>query len=525
MEAEIAARIEEAIGFGGIVDATFARLIKTRLGKIHVQKRYRIKTQKSLLEKILSRQSEPDGKSYSVQDVKDVVGFRFVCHFQRDVEEVVLALMESVYDQETREFDSIHEATIYTTNAPNQTLFADRIKESLSKKVSQVTVDKKSSAYTSVHLIVSRKRDIFEVQIRNVFEDAWAEIEHALKYKAPKGNLSPAVVRHLVGLNAYMQASMFYSELILQDSIDSAEQANKAEVRVLKDDADEVSQLPQSVQKLVKSLESLRSEKNWAAVFSKLEAFSEQNPEILKRPNVLYYVDMEMGILDIKLKRPLEAVARYENLRKLFPDRAIIYSRIADAYRVMGDFQTAIDYLLPISTKLASPSNTKKELEFLRVHPFTLAHSYWRIDKPRLSYETLKEAEKSGLIPYEGKELTFLNCTAYYLLDMARVEKNEVATDVLADLYQSFLKFSVKSGMFWSQLDTFMLICDLLGYSQEVVECANLLESMIVYEGDVPTIILASGELHSIASIAEIEVVRGHCNRLKRKHLAILKSS
>lgn len=128
---------------------------------IHVS--HRIKTMKSIKGKLRDRHNEfPD-----VNSLYDLLGFRVICYFQEDIDEIAELIAGSFRIDWSRSKDRREHA------------------------------DPTSFGYTSLHYICALPEDAecpdvlrhlwFEVQIRTILMHSWAEIEHDLGYKTEFG--------------------------------------------------------------------------------------------------------------------------------------------------------------------------------------------------------------------------------------------------------------------------------------------------------------------------------------------------
>lgn len=518
MTDSVDACLEAARRWSILVDAMLEELLIDKLSHVHVQKRARVKSKSSLIKKIEGKQKE---KNYSLNDVTDVVGFRFVCHFQNEVEQVVDALLDKIIGSgDRRDFDQLVEARIYVSSAPNQQTLLEQLKLVFAKHKTKVKIDVKDSRYTSVHMVVQRKaNEKFEIQVRNVFEDAWAEIEHALKYKGGRSELSPSADRHLQVLNTFVQACSEYSEKILLDSLGDTH-SNSLVVKELFEDQEDLKRMPVDARTLIQNAIELRRLRKYSDAITNLSDFVAANDQLINSNKLVKYsVLMERAICYLKTGKIQAAINDYSELKNENPNRALIYFRLADAYRIVKDFQEAIKYLELIPSKIQIEGNTKQEREFLAKVPFTLAHSYWRLHEPERAIDILDAAIAAGTIPWKGGEMSLINCYAYYQLEVAKVRKTVVPAKKLQGAYDSLLQCSVKNGYHWAELDTFMIICDLLDKKQEAVECAHLLSKMLTYDVDdePPKIKRIDGSVYDVP-LEEIEIVRSHIDRIVKKH-------
>jgi ppGpp synthetase/RelA/SpoT-type nucleotidyltranferase len=509
--------LEKAQRWQQTVNATFEEmLLDEPLKNIHVQKRMRVKSKASLANKITKKKAE---KPYALTDVTDIVGFRFVCHFQKEVEMVVDTILAKAQRKDDHDFEKLLEARVYVSPAPNQQALLEGLKVVFARHGLPTETEVKASNYTSVHLVIQKKQgQVFEVQIRNVFEDAWSEIEHALKYKIEKGVLSPSVGKHLKTLNTFTQACSEYSENILFD-YDDGLRSGAPQVRELEDE-EELKTLPQDVYKVIKDSQSLRHSGKFKDGIDLLTEFIDKNAERLAPGTDLqYFVVMERSLCHLLDGRTQAAITDYSTLLKTHPDRGLIYLRLGDAYRVDKDFREAVRYLELIPSKLNGGKNTAKEVELLEAYPFMLAHVYWRMKEPCLAVKILDEALENGIlkIQTDGDELRFTNCYAYYKIDCAQKLGVQVPISELKVFYEKLSRLGISNGRYWNELDTYLLICERLGKTQEAKLCAEMLNKAISYpvEGEGPKIVLVGGTVKEVP-LEEIEVVRAHIDRVQK---------
>lgn len=143
--------------------------------------RVRIKRPESAADKILRKPSDfPEGLvPQSCGNMSDAVGARITVYF--------LAQMPLI-DRELRNCESLE---ISESRPPVAYLGEDLIKRLC---LSHLERQHKDSGYASIHYILRlressvdpAKRPWFELQVRTLVEDTWAEIEHVLGYKPNK---------------------------------------------------------------------------------------------------------------------------------------------------------------------------------------------------------------------------------------------------------------------------------------------------------------------------------------------------
>lgn len=147
-----------------------------------------------------------EGATYSADNVTDVLGCRYVTLYQSEIPRIVMELLKAIEaynkDDENDPIDA-SEFVIYTNRTSNDPI---SISDDTSRIVKTSPLFKdvpfsirepesRKSAYSSVHLVFSHdvsiqhagkeevsERTFFEVQIRDIFEEGWGEVQHDLLY-------------------------------------------------------------------------------------------------------------------------------------------------------------------------------------------------------------------------------------------------------------------------------------------------------------------------------------------------------
>ncbi|WP_455382015.1 tetratricopeptide repeat protein [Salinispira pacifica] len=171
----------------------FQRRLKQSLHRIPVPAtvKYRVKGFESLYEKLL-RKLKSTGQHEGVVQVTDLLGIRVVCAFIEDLNKAEEQIRQSL--------DVIE----------------------VERKGSNFTV--KEFGYESTHYLVRVPDDIVdsfhvdadvvcEIQLRTILQDAWAEVEHELVYKAEFTPFDEPLRRKLAALNA----NLSLSDIIFQE--------------------------------------------------------------------------------------------------------------------------------------------------------------------------------------------------------------------------------------------------------------------------------------------------------------------
>ncbi len=171
----------------------FQRRLKQTLHRIGIPAtiKYRVKGFDSLYEKVL-RKLKLTGQHDGVVQLTDFLGIRIVCAFIEDLNKAEEQIRQSLEVMEVE------------------------------RKGSNFTV--KEFGYESTHYLVRVPDDIVdsfhvdadvvcEIQLRTILQDAWAEVEHELVYKAEFTPFDEPLRRKLAALNA----NLSLSDIIFQE--------------------------------------------------------------------------------------------------------------------------------------------------------------------------------------------------------------------------------------------------------------------------------------------------------------------
>lgn len=132
---------------------------------------YRVKDTKHLIEKIIRKNPKCLGAGNSLsknnyeQEITDLMGIRILLLFKEDWLEVHDYLMGMYKDV------LIEPPFAYVREGDDTRLYEDRIEI------------RKEKPYRSVHYVIrSNKGLAIEIQVRTLYEEAWSEIDHKLRY-------------------------------------------------------------------------------------------------------------------------------------------------------------------------------------------------------------------------------------------------------------------------------------------------------------------------------------------------------
>lgn len=154
----------------------------------------RIKSFKSYYQKVLRKRADCAAEASSLVTLTDMIGIRVICAFLEDLD-IVEQQIQAAFD----------------------------VKE-IERKGAEQTF--KEFGYESVHVLVAIPPDcipeqalplpddtVCEIQIRTILQDAWAEVEHELIYKAEFSPFDKPLRRKLASINA----SLSLADIIFQE--------------------------------------------------------------------------------------------------------------------------------------------------------------------------------------------------------------------------------------------------------------------------------------------------------------------
>jgi ppGpp synthetase/RelA/SpoT-type nucleotidyltranferase len=214
---------------------------------------HRVKTTGKILEKVKRKRDE--GRSeYGVNRVSDIVGFRLVTLFSSEVIGVVAQLLDLIMHRPELGVSpfvkgKVMEILIFDNRPKEDPLsivaavrsaaiergYKEDLKNQWEERILQVKTNK--TGYSSVHVVCycetpaldgvvgSAGEMPVEIQVRTIFEDAWGEIDHKLKYKPTDGKGKSIDAEgwrtHLIALKTISDGCVQYSEIIRRQSLAS----------------------------------------------------------------------------------------------------------------------------------------------------------------------------------------------------------------------------------------------------------------------------------------------------------------
>lgn len=479
---------------------------------------------------------------YGPKNVTDGCGVRVVTLFQHDVLAVVKILLEMIKrDSSLALFpfkeDGLHEIKIFTNRPegdpyaiPNQVRklvetfgFADRIRPPESKE----------SGYSSVHLIVDVEIELeraygpsrstavpMEIQVRDIFEEGWGEIDHALRYKPDGQRLSDEhqeIKRWLSNLNAlktHCDGCSQQAWIIKERGIPGPDMASLVETTRSTETTQEaiawlLDVLPSKFHDLVRRIYELRARAQrimdryiardmFDQTLRLLDQLAEEAANhldvltIIERP-VRYQIEMERAFCFlVGSKEDLqEAVKIYDNMHEQYPQDVVPYYRHGMTMRKLKDIDASIK-LFKKGLELLDKDRTIGEDHWVKAAlPRNFGFSYWKLakklsDDPRQSrqrFAHLRKAHHYTEIAYKAKttddleRLQTVNNLIYftwkYLSLRPQGYKTINKTRLEALLAELEPMANIETSEDFESLETLCVAHKLLGNKDKAIAAAN----------------------------------------------------
>lgn len=157
-------------------------------GIMRPEHEHRVKAFERLVEKIARKQAEGKAITKPFEDIEDIAGVRVVCYFREDVK-AIRKIIESGKDFSVHEIVEIKSTSIKKTK-----IVRDASGQELSRSE---TSNPRQIGYSATHYIVTLTKgrtglieyeDLkgikCEIQVKTIFDHAWSQVEHRLRYKS-----------------------------------------------------------------------------------------------------------------------------------------------------------------------------------------------------------------------------------------------------------------------------------------------------------------------------------------------------
>lgn len=233
------AKVQQNYGFTDRLKGPQKILLKVQRKREEGRERLRSEGPTAEVQKLLS---------YEPRHLTDAWGCRFITLFQSEIPATIRAILMALSDYNRKHFALpiiLKEFVIYTNRPLGDPLsIADETKDIVSNSVFAGQIlngdtiirppENRKSAYSSVHFVFSKavKDDscptisslAFELQVRDIFEEGWGQIQHHLLY-SEKDNLATPLLEqnkteqwrpHLNALKIFVDGCSQHASLIKQ---------------------------------------------------------------------------------------------------------------------------------------------------------------------------------------------------------------------------------------------------------------------------------------------------------------------
>jgi ppGpp synthetase/RelA/SpoT-type nucleotidyltranferase len=469
----------------------------------------RIKTKQDVYDKVLRKRKgnrkEKPKPDYEPESMTDVAGVRIVTLFQPDIVSVVSHLIKMVQRHETTpespiDKDGLKEVLIFTNRPDNDPLAVAQSVFQIVNDAGYSSVCKppqaSESGYSSVHLIVTTSVDVdsggnqvtrkpfpVEIQIRTVFEDAWGEVDHRLRYRNARKPIEEddgderleTWKPHLNALKTYVDGCSQYADIIKMQAIDTSA-SNVAEPRfkpieTVQQALAVFSAHPDTIKEKLRRayfarermINAERGEQKFQAAVETIEEFeriekeehtflSSSGPQ---STTLDYFLKMEQAFASMQRRDEQglrKAVEIYKALSSKHPNDPALYYRWGTALADLKEPERA----LPIMEHGVSCLGKEQEGHWLAAAiPRNVAFAYWRLsEKDSDPAGKLKLLEKAfdwavraqrAAQPGHPQEVQALNSAIYYVVEHAAIARATGKAPIANPTFDADLKKFVDS--------------------------------------------------------------------------------
>ena len=353
----------------------------------------RVKPEDKLIEKKSRKLS--DKPEYSLLDITDVIGIRFVTLFREEMPKIFEKLIDIICHTDSLNpnpfcKDHIEEVIIYHTNPYDD--IKHRIEEIIKEKAVNPTKEFKpvhlKDSYSSIHIVTRLNHKVpklsadyhipLEIQIRTVFEDAWGEIDHKYGYVLREGKDTGTpiknaefVLKHLKILKKFSDACAEYADAIHfeaspynQDNIESGKVISVAtddalieKFRELGVSGDLISayQAARDARKEAQEVVETNHQNGTTLLMQAAEKFrelaepyTEEDIIVDNKPSYLFYYYSKMNeavclLSSYKNENIKAALNIYTNLEDKYSGFPLLHMRIGQAYSKLGQSDEALE--------------------------------------------------------------------------------------------------------------------------------------------------------------------------------------
>lgn len=461
----------------------------------------RVKTKPDIYEKVLRKREEPDKQNYEPQTMTDVAGIRIVTLFQPDLVDAVSHLLKMIKQDESvtvRPFikDELREVLVFTnTSRKNPLSVTNQIIEVVRAAGFENALKdpmESESGYSSVHLIVQAMAETeyatgksklmpfpVEIQVRTVFEDAWGEVDHKLRYRdRRKSDTTPLDERlmtwlpHLNALKTYVDGCTQYADIIKRQAIDFSPRARRfLPIESTQDALAEFSDCSEELKHKLRQAYSARERMTDASAAEDRIRFAAETVEEFERiekeeqtfltedseqaRRLRYYLRMEQAFAHMQRRDEAEvdstalqiSISLYEKIADEFNTDPVVFYRWGLALAFANKHAEAIPQFKRASEVLTVQWGKHWLCSAI---PRNLAMAYWRLSEveqdngKRLALlkdaHDLTEGALDKCDPGSRQETHVLNSMIYYAVEYMMFNAPGAAQPFQVDLFAKYVE-------------------------------------------------------------------------------------
>ncbi|KJE36338.1 hypothetical protein UF64_04080 [Thalassospira sp. HJ] len=540
--------------------------VMTYLRKIRFSEKsyiYALKSRTKSTEGIISKvkrkrkgaQKGSDNWRYEIHHMTDGFGIRIVTIFQSDIVQVVKDLIDIInhkHEENPIRKGRIFEAKIYT-NRPKDEENSVHVKvqsiinnanltfENGAYEVETEGPENKKSGYSSIHIVAyvesnsgtgnssrTKPKDIaFEIQIRDIFEEAWGEIDHSLRYIARReeeGEENRFVAQwrpHLNALKAFADGCSQHASLIKRNAIDAAKFADEDANKSI-DSADETlpilfDVLPSEHHSLLREVYELRDSainetspaehrskmRETRALLEKVKSkltTDQLNRQTEDDRDVEYHINMEIAFCHDpdSIEEINQAITIYRQVAEQFRDDTLAAYRCGLLERNNDNLEESLAWLQQAAQRISRDSTVGSRDWIHAAVPRNIGYTNWLIferdttgkttdfhsidEAIRLSQLAYNRAEELGLDAGERRKA--LNNHVYFLMRKIQASNSQKKADKqellkICTNLDSLLETHTHTAIY--SLDTLWKAYQLLGEEiKAILKHDQLVDSLIM---------------------------------------------
>jgi len=378
------------------------------------------------------------------KEIDDIFGLRVLCLFEQDIlltHRYILEVLKPSY--KLKEFELFNWQKDY-----HDKQYSDLLIKEVEKRFESVKIEHnpKRSGYKSIHykIEINHAGEDYpiEIQLRTLFQDAWAELEHTLSYK--KGPIHPHIKKSFDLLARDLETN---DSLVahLKDISDKEISGRKYSLEnigphkylyydyeLIPDIFKELGDVKKKYKKYERQISKINPREKGKDWLKKLKEAKKLYTIIIRSisgedvddPKVDYWKEMEKAFFQFCEGNYDKAMEIYEQQKKKYPDRYVVYFRIGEIYFIKGEITDALIAFDTCESLL--PENDFSNYENIFRLKIKFGYIYWLLGEEYIDIALRQIIEAKKIYDdnkYRGKYFTnedyyrLVNNLCYYHLE------------------------------------------------------------------------------------------------------------